>query len=184
LLSVFCLLLGLYKVSNANLQFLHSEAKNLCKKYKSCEFVHIPRLYNGRADLLSNKAMDSLNRRPYSSIEFEEQIYFDASGDSEIAVSFRPPSASNPLTPTYDIQQQYQRMGVSPTVVEKQPRKSKSGKIADQVKKPRKPRRSRTATTVDISVPQLSLSSSQVPSFAVAFQFPFLFSCRCRVHFY
>jgi hypothetical protein len=164
-------------VSNANLQCLHAEATNFCKKFKSFEFVHIPRLSNGKADLLSNKAMDSISRNPYSSLDFQEQINFDASDDSEISVSFSSPPALNPLSPTYDIQQQYQRMGVSPTIVEKQARKQKVGKIADDIpgklkkeRKPREPRKSgKLKTVTGSSIPQTSISSSQVPFLLFSF---------------
>jgi len=51
---------GLYQVRNVKLKPLHNEAKDIMTRFKEPPLLqHIPRSLNGRADYLSNHAMDS-----------------------------------------------------------------------------------------------------------------------------
>lgn len=50
---------GVYKVKNEGLKPLFNEAKELLKKFKTCNICHIPREKNKEADKLANKAIDS-----------------------------------------------------------------------------------------------------------------------------
>jgi ribonuclease HI len=50
---------GVWKIKHPGLKPLAAEAKELCERFKSVSFKHIPREKNGYADALANRAMDS-----------------------------------------------------------------------------------------------------------------------------
>ena len=54
---------GEYRVKNEDLQVLYQEAKQLCRKFESVSFEHVPRAQNARADELCNIALDGGSRR-------------------------------------------------------------------------------------------------------------------------
>jgi len=49
---------GQYRVKNEDLLALYREAKELCRKFESVRFDHVPRAQNARADELCNIALD------------------------------------------------------------------------------------------------------------------------------
>jgi ribonuclease HI len=49
---------GLYKVKDAKLKVLHSEAKKLEKNFEHVEYNHVPRTQNSEADALVNQVLD------------------------------------------------------------------------------------------------------------------------------
>jgi ribonuclease HI len=49
---------GQYRVKNEDLLPLYQEAKELCRKFHSVRFEHVPRAQNARADQLCNQALD------------------------------------------------------------------------------------------------------------------------------
>lgn len=52
-------LIGQYKMKNAGLKPIFLEVQALCKKFKSVEFVHIPREENSKADAAVNNVLDA-----------------------------------------------------------------------------------------------------------------------------
>jgi len=50
---------GVYKVRDPKMKILHSEALSIASKISKISYEHIPRDKNGRADELSNIAMNS-----------------------------------------------------------------------------------------------------------------------------
>ena len=57
-LLLVCQMRGEYKVKNAGLQVLHTEARQLVRAIERVRFVHVRREENAEADALANKAMD------------------------------------------------------------------------------------------------------------------------------
>jgi ribonuclease HI len=57
-LLLVCQMKGEYKVKNAGLKPLHSEARLLASRLGHVRFVHVRREENSEADALANKAMD------------------------------------------------------------------------------------------------------------------------------
>lgn len=49
---------GQYRVKNEDLLALYQEAKELCKRFESVQFEHVPRAQNAQADELCNRALD------------------------------------------------------------------------------------------------------------------------------
>lgn len=55
---------GEYRIKNERLRTYAVRVQERCRRFKSVEFIHVPRAENKRADRLANQALDDVNRGP------------------------------------------------------------------------------------------------------------------------